>query len=125
MSSLAELLSTISELLWAPAEYLLHRPPEPDPHQWLAEFLHDLVGRFADEGVRRTADPLVIMLQDSSLTGRIVEDISSKGKGSNPATGSIERIATDPGWAFTIESGSRTTIERLTQILDAELEDMR
>jgi hypothetical protein len=37
MSSLAEVLSTIPNLLWAPADYLLHRPPKPDPRQWLAE----------------------------------------------------------------------------------------
>ncbi len=124
MSSLADVLSTISDLLWAPADYLLHRPPKPDPREWLADFLDDVATRFADEGVRRTTDPTVIMLDDSSLTGRMVDDIPSQDETQGSATGGVERIASGPGWAFTIESGSWTTVERLTQILDAELEEM-
>ena len=125
MSSLAEILGAISELLLGPAEYLARRQPDPDPREMLVGFLDDLVIRHAGEGLRHASNPLVIMLQDSSLTARIVDDASSIGMKAKAASADVERIATGPGWAFVIESGSRTTIERLTQILDAELEDLR
>ncbi|MEX1263197.1 MAG: hypothetical protein WEE66_04555 [Actinomycetota bacterium] len=124
MNALVDMLSAISNLLLTPAYYLLGRQDDHASRESLAEFLDALVRKYATEGVRHAADPMVVMFQDSSLTGRTIEDASSERHKPRPSTSAVERVEPRLGWAFTIEpGGSRGDVERLAQILDSELRD--
>lgn len=122
MSAFFDVLRGISELLLGPAHFMLNRRDHPS-RDGLAEFLEALVGKYADEGVHLTADPLILMLQDSSLTARTLDYDSSSVTSPSPAPSDVERVVHRLGWAFKIQRGASGDVERLTQILDTELRD--
>ncbi len=124
MSTLVDLLRGISELLLGPAYVILNRHDDQS-HDRLAQFLEALVGKYADEGVQRTVDPMSLMLQGSSLTARTIDEDSPNSWSTKSATSTIDRVVEPLGWAFRIEGGAARDVERLTQILDAELNELR
>jgi len=123
VSLLLDALRAISELLLGPAEYALGRQHDAEPHAELDAFLDLIVGKYANEGVRRTSDALILMLRDSCLAARHTTDPVSKCDEFDSPYHSVERVAPRLGWAFTIGGGTPTDVKRLTEILDTELEN--